>query len=139
MKKMLAAVLVTACGLSYQTTTASAAPANATMLAPGVYTTADISRRCQAYINRRLPQTTGAVDRDRQSVFIACVQKLYNEQYGAAPATTTVAPVAAAPIGAMTGYYEAPVSLTTPGSMGPFGYGCSTDEGYGRRGNCSTF
>ena len=107
------------------------------MLAPSVYTTADISRRCQTYTRRRIP-TVSVNDSSRQAVFIACVQKLYNDQYGAAPAATTTAPVAAV-TGAVTGYYEAPVSLTAPGSMGPFGYGCSTDEGYGRRGNCSTF
>ena len=125
MRKMLAIILCTT-GSAYALP-AAAAPSGATMLAPGVYTTADISRRCQTYTGRRVTGGTMA-DTSRQAVFIACVQKLYNKQYGGASA-------AAAP--AVQGFAEAPVSLPQSG-YGPDGYGCSTDKGYGRRGVCDT-
>jgi hypothetical protein len=123
MKKLLAIILF-AVG-SANAPAVAAAPSGATMLAPGVYTTADISRRCQTYTGRRVTGG-GMADTSRQAVFIACVQKLYNEQYGGASVT-------AAP--AEQRLVEAPVSLPQSG-YGPGGYGCSTDEGYGRRGSC---
>jgi hypothetical protein len=83
MKKLLAIILFVAGSASAPA--AAATPSGATMLAPGVYTTADISRRCQTYTGRRV-RGGGMDDTSRQAVFIACVQKLYNEQYGGASA-----------------------------------------------------
>jgi hypothetical protein len=104
---------------------ASAAPAGAAMLAPGIYTTADISRRCQQYTRRRVPDTLN--DSSRQAVFLACVRKLSGGEAAAVAATPS-------PL------VEAPVALPTYGS-GWTGYGgaCATDEGYGRRGSCDTY
>ena len=137
MKKLLAIVLF-AVG-SANAPAVAAAPPGATMLTPGVYTTADISRRCQTYTGRRVSGGT-MVDTSRQAVFIACVQKLYNGQYGDASASAAAAPVVApvvAPAPIEHGLVTAPVGLP----YDPYildGYGCSTDEGFGRRGVCST-
>lgn len=43
-------------------------------LAPGVWTTPEISARCQAYVNRRVP--VGG-DQQRQSLMASCVRKAY--------------------------------------------------------------
>jgi len=129
MKKLLAIMLFVAGSASAPAVAAS--PSGATMLAPGVYTTADISRRCQTYTGRRV-RGGGMDDTSRQAVFIACVQKLYNEEYGGASAAVAPPP---API--EQGLVTAPVGMPYE----PYyldGYGCSTDEGFGRRGVCST-
>lgn len=63
----------------------------ATMLVPGIYTTPSISARCQRYTRARVGQG-GHSDSERQSVFLACVQRLYNRRAGAA----NVAPPSAA-------------------------------------------
>jgi hypothetical protein len=133
MKKLLAIALFVAGSASAPA--AAATPSGATMLAPGVYTTADISRRCQTYTGRRV-RGGGMDDTSRQAVFIACVQKLYNAQYGGASAAAAIEP---APVlaPAEPGLVTAPVGLPYE----PYnwdGYGCSTDEGFGRRGVCST-
>jgi len=131
MKKLLAIMLFVAGSASAPA--AAATPSGATMLAPGVYTTADISRRCQTYTGRRV-RGGGMDDTSRQAVFIACVQKLYNQEHGGASAAAALAP---APAPYEQGLVTAPVGLP----YGPFyldGYGCSTDEGFGRRGVCST-
>ena len=127
MKKLLAIVLFVAGSASAPAV--AAAPPGATMLTPGVYTTADIPRRCQTYAGRRVSGGT-MVDTSRQAVFIACVQKLYNQEYGGASA-------AAAPV--EQGLVTAPVGLPRSDyGYNPDGYGCSTDEGFGRRGSCDT-
>jgi hypothetical protein len=137
MKKLLAIMLFVAGSASAPA--AAATPSGAIMLAPGVYTTADISRRCQTYAARRV-RGGGMDDSSRQAVFIACVQKLYNGQYGDASASAAAAPVVApvvAPAPIEHGLVTAPVGLP----YDPYildGYGCSTDEGFGRRGVCST-
>ena len=136
MKKLLAIILL-AVG-SANGPAVAAAPSGATMLMPGVYTTADISRRCQTYTGRRVTGGT-MVDTSRQAVFIACVQKLYNAQYGGA--SVAAAPVeqglATAPV--EQGLVTAPVGLPRSDyGYNPDGYGCSTDEGFGRRGVCDT-
>ena len=118
MKKLLAIALLATCGCP---SVAPAATSGKIMLAPGVYTTADISRRCQQYTARRVGSTRA--DTERQSVFLACVQRLSG---GAGGAVATAAPLV-----------EAPVSLAT--YAGWYGDTCSTDEGYGRRGSCDTF
>lgn len=61
------------------TSPARALPKSATMLTPGVYTTPDISARCQRYARKRVG---GRAETERQSVFIACVRKLYRDKYG---------------------------------------------------------
>ena len=125
MKKLLAIILF-AVG-SANAPAVAAAPSGATMLMPGVYTTADISRRCQTYTRQRVTGG-GMADTSRQAVFVACVQKLYNAEYGGAS-------VAAAPV--EQGLVTAPVGLPhSDYGYNPDGYGCSTDEGYGRRGVC---
>jgi hypothetical protein len=130
MKKLLAIILF-AVG-SANAPAVAAAPSGATMLMPGVYTTADISRRCQTYAGRRVTGGTMS-DTSRQAVFIACVQKLYNAQYGGASA----AAAPAAPV--EQGLVTAPVGLPPNGyGYNPDGYGCSTDDGFGRRGQCDT-
>jgi hypothetical protein len=75
-------------------------------------------------------------DTSRQAVFIACVQKLYNAEYGGASAAAAPgASFAAAPV--EQGLVTAPVGLPRSDyGYNPDGYGCSTDEGYGRRGVC---
>ena len=131
MKKLLAIVLFVAGSASAPAVAAT--PSGATMLAPGVYTTADISRRCQTYTGRRV-RGGGMDDTSRQAVFIACVQKLYNQEHGGASAA-----VAPPPAPVEQGLVTAPVGMPY-GDYGynPDGYGCSTDEGFGRRGVCST-
>ncbi len=140
MKKMIPLIVIAA-GSVYLP--APAIAQSGTMLAPGIYTTADISRRCQAYTRGRVTQS-GAGDNMRQSVFLACVQKLYNAQYGGGPAP------AAAPVEAATAVVTAPLTglaYATDGVASPWddsgyyeGYSfsrCLTDEGFGRIGQCN--
>lgn len=149
MKKVLALLLFTACGAYVPAPAVAQSSTDSGLLTSGISTTPEISRRCQEYTNRRVSRG-GEGDRMRQSVFLACVQKLSRGEGGgaaaaaaaaAAPPVYTTAPVAAtgpayttAPVyspGAE--YIEAPVGLYGPW---PFGYGCVTDEGYGRIGVC---
>jgi len=148
LKKLFAILMLTVCGYPVA---APAAAQDGVMLKRGVYTNADISRRCQDYVNRRMSDTT--VDRSRQSVFIACVRRLSRNEnaapedvaggptpYGAPPPPLNEAPVALQEYGAPPPpMIEAPVALPAfrePGS----GYGtCRTDEGYGRTGSCDNF
>ena len=55
------------------------APADAVMLVPGVYTTPDISAKCQAYAAKRVG-LGGYTDTSRQAVALACVQKLWKDK-----------------------------------------------------------
>jgi len=80
MKKILAILLLTAGGL-YVPAAAVAQPAGASMLAPGIYTTPEISRRCQNYARSRVASTS-AGDTERQSVFLACMQRLSRDGNG---------------------------------------------------------
>jgi hypothetical protein len=43
-------------------------------LRPGIWTTPEISRICQAYVNKRVP--VGG-DQQRQSLMAACIKKAY--------------------------------------------------------------
>jgi len=54
-------------------------PADATMLVPGVYTTPEISAKCQKYARDRVGMSSNT-DSARQSVALACVQKLFQKQ-----------------------------------------------------------
>jgi hypothetical protein len=53
------------------------APAGATMIVPGVYTTPEISAKCSAYARAR---TQSHEDSRRQSLALACARKLWNDQ-----------------------------------------------------------
>jgi hypothetical protein len=157
MKKLLP-LIVLAVGAAY---VPSQAVAQGTMLMRGVYTTPEISARCQQIV-QRFSRSSGSGDTQRQAQFISCVRKLYSEQYGAAPATAGVAPAAGAAAAAIV---EAPVAaatavtapITTPVTGLAYtagGYAadvppwegfnsvytageCITDEGFGRIGLCN--
>jgi len=58
---------------------APSAFAQSVMIAPGVYTTPEISAKCQAYAAKRVPFGAGS-DVSRQRVGIACVKKLSRQQ-----------------------------------------------------------
>jgi hypothetical protein len=53
------------------------APAGATMIVPGVYTTPEISAKCSAYARSK---TQSHEDSRRQTLALACAQKLWNQQ-----------------------------------------------------------
>lgn len=46
-------------------------------LVPGVWTTPEISAKCQTYVNKRVP--VGG-DQQRQSMMASCVKKAYSQQ-----------------------------------------------------------
>ena len=46
-------------------------------LAPGVWTTPEITAKCQAYVSKRVP--VGG-DQQRQSMMASCVKKAYAQQ-----------------------------------------------------------
>jgi hypothetical protein len=107
---------------------AQAAPRGGAMLMRGVHTTPEISRRCQDEI-AGISAMAGTV---RQSRFLACVQRLSAE-----------APVRArhAARGQADSVFEEsvvglPTQFDTDLSHLAGPYGCQTDEGYGRRGEC---
>lgn len=50
---------------------------NSTMLAAGVWTTPEISAKCQAYVAKRVP--VGG-DQQRQSMMASCVKKAYAQE-----------------------------------------------------------
>jgi hypothetical protein len=54
-------------------------PPDAVMLVPGVYTTPEISAKCQKYARDRVG-LSGHTDTARQSVALACAQKLWQKQ-----------------------------------------------------------
>lgn len=58
---------------------AAQVPADAVMLVPGVYTTPEISAKCQAYAAKRVTGGNMA-DSTRQSVALACAQKLWKRE-----------------------------------------------------------
>jgi hypothetical protein len=125
MKRTYALIWLAACSSCPATVAAAASSSGSVMLVPGVYTTAEISRRCQTYTAGRVRDTMQ--DSSRRAVFLACVQKLSrNEDVGPSGVSA-----------AEPEMIEAPVSLPAYG-YGPVGYGCSTDEGYGRRGSCDS-
>jgi hypothetical protein len=126
-RKLFAILLLATAG--YPVTAPARTPDKA-LLRSGVYTTAEISRRCQNYVNRRVPDTR--FDRSRNAVFMACVQRLSAN--------------ASSPSGGPVGYGSAPPMVEAPVALPAYGGGwsgldtglgaCSTDEGYGRRGRC---
>jgi hypothetical protein len=58
---------------------AAQGPAGAVMLVPGVWTTPEISAKCQAYAAKRAG-VSGINDTTRQSVALACAQKLWKKE-----------------------------------------------------------
>ena len=54
-------------------------PPGATMLVPGVYTTPEISAKCQKYARDRVGMSSNT-DSARQSIALACAQKLWQKQ-----------------------------------------------------------
>jgi hypothetical protein len=54
-------------------------PPDTAMLVPGVYTTPDISAKCQAYAAKRAG-LSGYTDNHRQAIALACVKKLWNDR-----------------------------------------------------------
>ena len=55
------------------------APSGATMLVPGVYTTPEITAKCQKYARDRVGMSSNT-DSARQSVALACAKKLWDRQ-----------------------------------------------------------
>ena len=54
-------------------------PPDATMLVPGVYTTPEITAKCQKYARDRVGMSSNT-DSARQSVALACAKKLWDRQ-----------------------------------------------------------
>lgn len=52
---------------------------DAIMLTPGVYTTPEISRKCQAFAAKRVGMSQNT-DNSRQAVALACAQKLWKKE-----------------------------------------------------------
>jgi hypothetical protein len=73
----LSSALIAAIGVWSPTPAlAQGAPANAVMLVPGVYTTPEISAKCQAFAAKRVVGGSNT-DTSRQAVALACAQKLW--------------------------------------------------------------
>src|SRR5262245_10439258 len=62
-------------------------PPGATMLVPGVYTTPEISAKCQAFAAKRVPSNDAT--NSRQAVALACAKKLWNQQFKGQPVKGT--------------------------------------------------
>ena len=77
-KSLVAATLVAACS-AISVPAQAQAPAGATMLVPGVYTTPEITAKCQKYARERVG-TSSNTDSARQSVALACAKKLWDRQ-----------------------------------------------------------
>lgn len=76
----LSSALVAAIGVwSATPVLAQGAPPDAVMLVPGVYTTPEISAKCQAYAAKRVVGGSNT-DTSRQAVALACAQKLWKAQ-----------------------------------------------------------
>jgi hypothetical protein len=58
----------------------SAADSGVVQLVPGVYTTPEISAKCQAYAAKRVVGG-GHTDTSRQAVALACAKKLWQQQH----------------------------------------------------------
>ncbi len=54
-------------------------PPNAVMLTPGVWTTPEISAKCQAFAAKRVGMSQNT-DNSRQAVALACAQKLWKQE-----------------------------------------------------------
>jgi hypothetical protein len=54
-------------------------PPDAIMLTPGVYTTPEISKKCQAFAAKRVGMS-GYTDSSRQAVALQCAKKLWDQK-----------------------------------------------------------
>jgi len=70
------ALAVSATALNVSPVLAQSAPPDAVMLVPGVYTTPEISAKCQAFAAKRVVGGSNT-DTSRQAVALACAQKLW--------------------------------------------------------------
>jgi hypothetical protein len=75
--KTLSITLIAGCG--GVSSAVAQAPAGATMIVPGVYTTPAISAKCSSYARS---MTQSHEDSRRQTLALACAQKLWNQQVG---------------------------------------------------------
>lgn len=79
MLKILSTALLAATVSSVASIAIAQTPPGATMLVPGVYTTPEISAKCQKYARDRVGMSSNT-DSARQSVALACAQKLWQKQ-----------------------------------------------------------
>jgi hypothetical protein len=107
---------------------AQASPRGGVMLMRGIHTTSEVSRRCQDEI-AGISAMAGTV---RQSRFLTCVQRLS----GDAPARARRAARGQADGVLEEAVVGLPTQFDTDLSRLGSPYGCQTDEGYGRRGEC---
>ena len=77
--KLASTALVAAIVASAASLAAAQAPEGATMLVPGVYTTPEITAKCQKYARERVGMASNT-DSARQSVALACAKKLWDKQ-----------------------------------------------------------
>jgi hypothetical protein len=77
--KILSTALLAAAVASTASVAIAQAPEGATMLVPGVYTTPEITAKCQQYAAKRVGMTPNT-DNVRQSVALACAKKLWDRQ-----------------------------------------------------------
>lgn len=73
------ALLAAAAALGSTPALAQGMPADAVMLVPGVYTTPEISAKCQAFAAKRVVGGSNT-DTSRQAVALACAQKLWKAE-----------------------------------------------------------
>jgi hypothetical protein len=79
MPKILITVLLAAVVASSASIAVAQMPSDATMIVPGVYTTPEISAKCQKYARDRVGMSSNT-DSARQSVALACAKKLWDRQ-----------------------------------------------------------
>jgi predicted dinucleotide-binding enzyme len=77
--KVLSIALIAGAGACGSALAQSPAPPDAVMLVPGVYTTPEISAKCQAYAAKRVVGGSNT-DSSRQAVALACAQKLWKQE-----------------------------------------------------------
>lgn len=84
MLKILSTALLAAAATSAASFAIAQAPPGATMLVPGVYTTPEITAKCQEYAAKRVG-TSSNTDSARQTVALACAKKLWDRQLKTKP------------------------------------------------------
>jgi hypothetical protein len=77
--KVISIALVAGAGTCGSALAQGSLPAGAVMLVPGVYTTPEISAKCQAYAMKRVVGGSNT-DTSRQAVALACAQKLWKQE-----------------------------------------------------------
>jgi len=68
-----------ACGSALAQTAPAGAPAGAVMLVPGVWTTPEISAKCQKFAAQRVGMSANT-DNIRQTTALACAKKLWDRE-----------------------------------------------------------